>query len=97
MTKIKANASKHKAMSYERMKKREAELKAEVACMLAAAEAQIDPFGRNTGKSACLSSNGSDRMTVKLLLKVCSVAALVLLVFLALGPAKWATTLGTWL
>ena len=33
-TKIKANASKHKAMSYERMKKREAELKAEVACML---------------------------------------------------------------
>src|SRR3981189_3649604 len=28
-TKIKANASKHKAMSYERMKKREAELKAE--------------------------------------------------------------------
>jgi Transposase and inactivated derivatives len=30
-TKIKANASKHKAMSYERMKKREAELKAEVA------------------------------------------------------------------
>jgi hypothetical protein len=29
-TKIKANASKHKAMSYERMKKREAELKAEV-------------------------------------------------------------------
>jgi hypothetical protein len=38
-TKIKANASKHKAMSYERMKKREAELKAEVACVLAAAEA----------------------------------------------------------
>src|SRR3984957_16027428 len=38
-TKIKANASKHKAMSYERMKKRAAELKAEVACMLAAAEA----------------------------------------------------------
>src|SRR5437764_11710467 len=38
-TKIKANASKHKAMSYQRMKKREAELKAEVACMLAAAAA----------------------------------------------------------
>ena len=38
-TKIKANASKHKAMSYERMKKREVELKAEVARMLAAAEA----------------------------------------------------------
>lgn len=29
-TKIKANASKHKAMSYDRMKKRQAELKAEV-------------------------------------------------------------------
>src|SRR6478736_3773761 len=29
-TKIKANASKHKAMSYDRMKKREAELEAEV-------------------------------------------------------------------
>src|SRR5271165_7578863 len=38
-TKIKANASKHKAMSYDRMKKREAELQAEVARMLAAAEA----------------------------------------------------------
>jgi transposase len=38
-TKIKANASKHKAMSYVRMKKREAELRAEVDCWLAAAEA----------------------------------------------------------
>ena len=38
-TKIKANASKHKAMSYERMKTREAELKAEVDGWLAAAEA----------------------------------------------------------
>lgn len=38
-TKIKANASKHKAMSYERMKKREAELRAEVDGWLAAAEA----------------------------------------------------------
>ena len=28
-------------------------------------------------------------MTVRLMLKVCSVAALVLLVFFALGPAKW--------
>lgn len=37
-TKIKANASKHKAMSYERMKKREAELKAEVERWLKAAE-----------------------------------------------------------
>ena len=38
-TKIKANASKHKAMSYERMKRREAELAAEVARWLAAAAA----------------------------------------------------------
>src|ERR1700746_2306130 len=38
-TKIKANASKHKAMSYERMKKREAELQAEVEGWLRAAEA----------------------------------------------------------
>lgn len=38
-TKIKANASKHKAMSYERMKKREAELAAEVDRWLRAAEA----------------------------------------------------------
>ena len=38
-TKIKANASKHKAMSYERMGKREAELQAEVDGWLKAAEA----------------------------------------------------------
>ena len=38
-TKVKANASKHKAMSYERMKKRETELKAEVDRWLAAAAA----------------------------------------------------------
>jgi transposase len=38
-TKIKANASKHKAMSYDRMKKREAELQAEVDRWLAAAAA----------------------------------------------------------
>ena len=38
-TKIKANASKHKAMSYERMKPREAELQAEVDRWLKAAEA----------------------------------------------------------
>ena len=38
-TKIKANASKHKAMSYDRMKKREAELQAEVDGWLAAAQA----------------------------------------------------------
>ena len=38
-TKIKANASKHKAMSYQRMKRRQAELQAEVDRWLAAAEA----------------------------------------------------------
>jgi transposase len=38
-TKVKANASKHKAMSYERMKRREAELTAEVDRWLRAAEA----------------------------------------------------------
>jgi transposase len=38
-TKIKANASKHKAMSYAHMQKREAELKAEVDRWLSAAEA----------------------------------------------------------
>ena len=38
-TKIKANASKHKAMSYERMSKRAAELQAEVDGWLKAAEA----------------------------------------------------------
>jgi transposase len=38
-TKLKANASKHKAMSYERMKKREAEFQLEVDRWLKAAEA----------------------------------------------------------
>ena len=38
-TKIKANASKHKEMSYERMEARAAEMEAEVARWLAAAEA----------------------------------------------------------
>jgi hypothetical protein len=38
-TKMKANASKHKAMSYERMEKDEARLKAEVEELLARAEA----------------------------------------------------------
>src|SRR6266567_2688073 len=56
-TKIKANASKHKAMSYERMKKREAELKAEVARMLAAAEAaepkRTRPSARTSAATRC--------------------------------------------
>lgn len=38
-TKIKANASKHKAMSYERMKKEEAKLREKVSALLAEAEA----------------------------------------------------------
>lgn len=40
-TKVKADASKHKAMSYGRMHKTEAELEAEVKCLLAEAE-QVD-------------------------------------------------------
>lgn len=48
-TKIKANASKHKAMSYERMKKREAELKAEVERWLAAAAAADTEEDRRLG------------------------------------------------
>ncbi len=38
-TKVKANASKHKAMSYDRMKEKEKDLKAEVKQLLAQAEA----------------------------------------------------------
>jgi transposase len=50
-TKIKANASKHKAMSYERMAKRAEELEAEAAQWLSAAEAadaeEDKAFGRD--------------------------------------------------
>src|ERR1700678_4418810 len=50
-TKIKANASKHKAMSYERMEKRAAELEVEVDRWLSAAEAadaeEDRAFGRD--------------------------------------------------
>jgi hypothetical protein len=38
-TKLKANASKHKAMSYGRMKEKQQQLKEEVKQLLAAAEA----------------------------------------------------------
>lgn len=38
-TKVKANASRHKAMSYERMQKSEAELKGEIEALLAKAKA----------------------------------------------------------
>ena len=50
-TKIKANASKHKAMSYERMAKRATELDAEVAQWMSAAKAadarEDEAFGRD--------------------------------------------------
>jgi transposase len=49
-TKIKANASKHKAMSYARMTKREAELQAEVDGWLAAAEAADAEEDKALGK-----------------------------------------------
>src|SRR5690606_16697118 len=49
-TKMKANASKHKAMSYQRMKAEEAKLAAKVRELLAAAEAadtqEDDAYGR---------------------------------------------------
>ena len=55
-TKIKANASKHKAMSYERMEKRAAELEAEVERWLSAAEAadaeEDRAFGRDKRRGA---------------------------------------------
>src|SRR5450759_1405856 len=37
-----------------------------------------------------LTNNGSDRMTIKAVAKFCSVAAIVLVVLAALGPANWA-------
>lgn len=50
-TKVRANASKHKAMSYDRMKKNEAKLEEEVAALLAKAEAidaaEDEEFGAN--------------------------------------------------
>jgi VanZ family protein len=36
-----------------------------------------------------LTSTGPDRMTIKAVAKFCSVAAMVLFVFIALGPANW--------
>ena len=49
-TKIKANASKHKAMSYDRMKKAEKELKEQVAALLAEAERVDREEDREHGK-----------------------------------------------
>jgi transposase len=50
-TKVKANASKHKAMSYERMTEKEAELRKEVAALLAKAEATDTEEDRRYGKN----------------------------------------------
>src|SRR2546428_5289216 len=48
-TKVKANASKHKAMSYDRMKEKERQIRAEVRELLAQAEA-TDAEERSTGQ-----------------------------------------------
>ena len=45
-TKVKANASRHKAMSYERMQRSEAELKSEIQALLAKAKA-VDEAEKN--------------------------------------------------
>ena len=50
-TKIKANASKHKAMSYGRMKEEEARLEAEVQQLLSNAEAVDEEEDRTYGKN----------------------------------------------
>jgi transposase len=50
-TKIKANASKHKAMSYKRMKEEEARLEAEVAELLKKAEGVDEEEDRRYGKN----------------------------------------------
>ena len=53
-TKIKANASKHKAMSYKRMKEEEVRLEAEVAALLKKAEVVDEEgncrYGRASGE-----------------------------------------------
>ena len=56
-TKIKANASKHKAMSYERMSEAEQKLEQEVAQLLAKAQESTRPRIGNTargdGETSC--------------------------------------------
>ena len=49
-TKVKANASKHKAMSYQRMKEKAAQLAAEVAELLRQAQAADDEEDRRYGQ-----------------------------------------------
>ncbi len=50
-TKIKANASKHKAMSYKRMKEEEARLEAEIAELLTRAQAVDEEEDKRYGKT----------------------------------------------
>jgi hypothetical protein len=56
VTKVKANASKHKAMSYARMSERKVALKQQVAELLARAQvvnkAEDAEYGKGTGDSA---------------------------------------------
>ncbi len=52
-TKLKANASKHKAMSYARMKEQEANLQQKVQALLAAAEATDAEEDAKFGKDRC--------------------------------------------
>jgi transposase len=52
-TKLKANASKHKAMSYGRMKEKQQQLKEEVKQLLAAAEAADQDEDRQYGSQRC--------------------------------------------
>ena len=50
-TKIKANASKHKAMSYKRMKEEEARLEAEITALLKSAQVTDEEEDRRYGKN----------------------------------------------
>lgn len=50
-TKIKANASKHKAMSYKRIKEEEARLEAEITALLKSAEVTDEEEDRRYGKN----------------------------------------------
>jgi len=51
-SKVKANASKHKAMSYERMKKKERELREEVKKLLGQADREDEEEDRRYGKGS---------------------------------------------
>lgn len=72
-TKIKANASRHKAMSYERMQQAEAELKAQIDALLErakntdAAEAGRARFGHPGRDRAARSAPGGHRRSTRAL------------------------------